>query len=193
MSSSLFPAFFRVFQHSDFGLHVHTTPTLGWNDDASAGGHGSFDTWAGSTTDADAMITDFVTILADFYPSTVVFDSYIIYTMDSPTADPEPRTGNTLAVPGTVSGGGWSKAVQATMVWRTVAFGLLKVVLLDCASGNAYDKIATLPGSGPIFDLDALLVDNTKGFSGQDNAQPGTFIGQTKTLNEKLRREYRMT
>jgi len=193
MASSLSPAFVLINYHSEFAPHKQIIPTLNWFDETSSGGSGTFDSWTAGHIDADDMIKDLVNAMKGAMPDTVTFDNYVIFTQASETANPVPVAAGTLAIDGTLSTPGWYKAVQGTFSWRTTAFGLFKLVLLDFASGNTFDKANSVPGSGALFDMNAEVVSDMKGWSGRDNGQPHGFISATETLNEKLRRAYRMT
>jgi len=193
MPASLSPAFVLLNYHSEFAPHKQIVPTLNWFDETSSGGSGTFDSWTAGHIDADDMIKDLVNAMKDAYPTTITYDNYVIFTQADATANPVPVAAGTLAIDGTVVTPGWYKAVQGTFSWRTSAFGLSKLVLLDLASGDDFDKNNTVPGSGPLFNMNAEVTADAKGWSGQDNGQPMTFISVTKTLNEKLRRAYRMT
>ena len=60
-------------------------------------------------------------------------------------------------------------------------------------SEASFDKLSSVPGSGKVFEIDAVVTLVTNAWSGRDNAKPNTFVSETKTLNKKLRRAYRMT
>lgn len=193
MPSSLSPAFVRINYHSAYGLHTQTIPTLDWAPTFAIGGKGNFGTWDTIGYDADAMIQELITAEADIMPAGVEFDNYIIYTQATPTADPQPRASGTLAIPGAVASPGWNKAVQVTISMRTSNFGIFKLVLLDAATGDDFAKeTVTVPMSAlqAIFDI---LIDTARGWSGQDNGRPETFISQTKDLNDRLRKTYRLS
>jgi hypothetical protein len=80
-----------------------------------------------------------------------------------------------------------------TVNFRTSLFGKAKLVLLDFSALDDWSKVRTLPGSGALFDLVGEFTASTNGWQGQDNGQPTTFVSVTRTLNEKLRRSYRLT
>ena len=191
MPASPAPAFFRINYHSAFGPHTAQVPTLAWEADPSFPIAGKFVTWDGGTVDADVMINDYVTALLPFYPSTVVFDNYIIFSQPTPSDDPLPVASNVFtALVGTATGAGWTKAVQLTMSVRSTNFGIAKYVFLDAASGDLFDPIRSPDAS--MTALLAIVSDTTRAFSAQDNGRPVTFIGLTKDLNDKLRKAYRM-
>lgn len=190
--NSLFPAFVKIDYHSPWGTHVMTIPTKGWNDDVSAGGKGTFDTWGGSPADADDMVKDLVNLLKPFYQPDHFFDLYTIYTMASETAKPNPVASNSLGIEGTEASSNWSKAVQTTFTIRTDSFGIMRIVLLDAPNPASFDRIASFDASPEALALVTELGSLTKGWSGRDNAKPGTLVQIAYTLNEKLRREYHM-
>jgi len=185
MPNSLAPAFFELEYHSAYGPHTQRVPTLDWNEDDT------FDTWVSGSISSATMISGFVDLLLPFYPDTVVFDRYTVFTKEDATAPDVPRQAGVFTGKiGTADDAGWTKAVQLTMSLRSTSFGLVKYEFLDGASGDNYDPIQV-----PDSDMTALLAyvsDNDNGFSAQDNGKPLTFLQLTKTLNEKLRKAYRM-
>jgi len=189
---SLAPAFVVVEYHSAFGPHQATYPTLGWDDAIVAGGHGVFKDHLGVDRDSDDMIKDLVNKLKAFFSADVLFDNYIIY--NQPDADdiPQPVTGNSLAIAGTNVAPGWEKATQNTWSFRTEFFNLSKLVLLDSATADNFDRITNITGITAAEDLVTEWTSTANGWAGRDGGRPTTFIQIAVTLNEKLRRGYRM-
>lgn len=192
MAASLFPSCVRINYHSAYAPHSQLIPTLQWNDVVSTGGAGTFDTHASGSIDADTMINDLADILSGILPDTASFDSYIIYNVDSETEQLIPQVSKPMVIPGLDATPGWDKATQVTMNWRTLDISIFKIVLLDAATNNSFDKTLALPGSGVLFDTNALVTDMDNGWAGRDNTRPASFISQTVTLNDALRKRYRM-
>jgi len=192
VANSLFPAFIRIFEHSANASHVRTVPTLLWTPPTPGNDFGTFDTWNAGSIQAEDQVTDLVTQLKEFVPSTYHFDSAIIYTMADETADPLPRISIDLGVAGTGDPG--VPACQGTYTWRTSEFGLLKVVILDGTPTTDFlpFTVEGAPGGQP-RDLGDLLRDDDHGFAGRDGGQVTSFLRATFTLNESLRREYHFT
>jgi len=184
MPASPAPAYVRINYHSAYGQHTMQVPTLAWSSN-------QFTTWAsGSVTDSK-MIDDLVALLLPFYPSTVTFDNWIVFSQPTPTDAPVPVNASTFTgMDGTAGSPGWTKAVQLTMSVRSTNFGVAKYVFLDGASGNNFDPIRVADSA--MLAVLAEVADTSNGWSAQDNGRPDTFIGLTKTMNEKLRKAYRM-
>jgi hypothetical protein len=122
-----------------------------------------------------------------------VFDYWEIWNYPDPDSLPQPVATLALDIAGTATPLGWSEAVEQTFVIRTTDFGIFKYVLLDAQTNNFFGKVA-VSDFAPEYDalMDELTsVDN--GWSGRDNARPAIVKGATITLNEKLRRSYRLT
>lgn len=189
MVNSLSPAFVQIQYHSAYAPHVMTLPTLEWTPDAD---YGLFATWGAGTIAADDMIESLILKMVPFFPSTVVFDSWTIYTMADVEAQAIPRAFKTNNEPGTNATPGQTKAVQATWTFKTSEGGISKVVMLDMGNNNSFERVtqATVGGDGQAF-IDEWTAD-TNGWSGRDNAQPVFFLQVAYTLNEKLRREYHL-
>jgi hypothetical protein len=189
MANSKAPAFVKVNYHSIFGVHVGIVPTLAWNAGAD---QGEFATHNGSVCDANDMITALFTILAGILPDTASYDNYVIYDQPDPDDLPVPVATGALAIAGLDSSPGWHQATQVTMTFRTTNFGVFKLVTLDAATNDSFAKTTVVPGSGVLFNALAEVSNEDLGWAGQDNGRPNNLISQTVTLNEKLRRAYRL-
>lgn len=189
MANSKAPAFFKCNYHSIYGAHVAVVPTLSWN---AGAGSGEFATHAGGVVDAETMIVDLYTALAGLAPVDTTFDNYVIFDQPDPDDLPVPVASGDLSIVGIETTPGWNKATQATMTFRTTNFGVFKIVTLDCATNNLFDKTTVVGGAGVLFDVFTVVSDPANGFAGQDNGRPNNLISQTVTLNEKLRRAYRL-
>ena len=186
---SLSPAFFRLFYHTLYAPHVATIPTLAYAPPGVGIPEGLFDSWDGNTVAGDVMVQAYVTALLPFVPATTVFDEAIIYQQDTPTSLPEPVHQIALGDIGTGVAG--TPAAQVTNTFRTTAFKIFKVVLLDINPSVLWQPIRDITTSAATEDLLAVISDETYGFSGQTFGRPTTFIQASFTLNEKLRRQYR--
>lgn len=194
MPSDIGPSFIRIDSTSEFGPHSNFIPTLLWSDDPSTNDHGVFQTWNSGSIDAVDMIMDLMDVLTPFYDSTTTFNNWTIYSKADPDANAIPVQSDAFtSVVGTTAFTGWRQAVQRTATWRTTGFNLFKIVMLDVPNSNQFQKISTKGSSGVYFNLDAVVTDGDHGFSGRDNNQPASFVSATHTLNEKLRRAYRVT
>ncbi len=184
--NSLFPAFVQLFYHSDFGVHVQTLPTKAYDE-----GTDKFDVWSGSPVDAQTMLDDLVDTFLPLYPATVSYDTYRIFQMASPTAVPQlAKIGVFTAKDGSDGTPGWTQAVQGTLSALGLTGTKARIVLLDSSSGNDFSPIFTRSGQ-----LDTIMDEwgaDGKGWSTRGGDQITTFLEYSKTLNEKLRREYRM-
>lgn len=191
MANSLYPAFVRLFWHSAQAPHVKTIPTLGWTEAGGTNGKGVFTTWNSSVVDAQDMIEELVGSLADFNTASSVYDSFIIYTMSAPDAIPQPRAQGLLGVAGT-SVGDAQPASQGTYTWRTTNFGIFKLEFLDAPVNDNFAKITVEGTSGQPHEVSLILRDSDNGWAGRDGGQVTAFLQASFTLNEKLRKSYRL-
>lgn len=187
---SLFPSYVQIEYQSAFGLHLMTRPTKQWQE--SAGPAGEFETWVSGTIDADDMINALCDVLAVVAPSTTTFTQYVIYNFPDEESDPQPVASNTLGVVGLEATPGWTKAVEQTFTFRTEAFHIAKLILLDANTDNNFDRVPFSSFSSAYQDIFFELANTTNAWSGRDNARITQAIQASATLNEKLRREYRM-
>lgn len=188
-SNSLYPAFVRIHYHSPFGLHTMTLPTLAYST-AAPGEVGNFATWDEDSIVAPVMVNNLVAVLLDEYePTDITFDSFDIFTMDSPSADPQWQYGEALGDIGTgVDLDGWRQATQATFTFRTSLGGISRLVLLDKPTNNAFGRY-TVPSAPETAIIDEFTAV-TNGWAGRDGGRPLVFKNVTVKTNDRLRREY---
>jgi hypothetical protein len=191
--NSLSPAFVRINYISQWGPHSMTIPSVPYTPPTIGAVTGLFVLrGAAVPTDAADAVTDFVNLIKPFFEATTTFLDYIIFTQADPDAAALPRFSDTLGIAGTGGSTTWDKAVQFTWTWRTDEFGLYKLVFLDCVSNNAFDKITNLTGLAAEEAVSDYVTADVTWIAGRDGGRPNTFLQIAKTLNEKLRRSYRM-
>lgn len=192
-NNTLYPSFVRINYTSSYGVHSMTIPSVGANPNIGVGSGWVFDLrGANIDVDVDAAVNDFVDLLRPFFKSHVKFTDYTLFTVPNPGDPGQPRLSRGLTQVGTNAAQGWDKATQLTFTWRTEQFGLFKLVLLDYNTGNTFDKTVDLGSSGSGFDLNAYVTDDASWLSGRDGERPLTFLQAAATLNEKLRRSYKL-
>jgi hypothetical protein len=191
MANSLFPAFVRMFYHTAFGQHVQTVPTLAWNPGLGTNGAGGYFNWDDDPVDAVDMVTALATELADFQPSTGIYDSAVIYTMFDEFSTPVPQAAFDLALAGTAVTAD-VPASQTTITVRTSAFGIAKLEWFDATPSTDFLPLRALPGSGQPLDLFNVWTDTAWAWAGRDGFRPATFMQVSYTLSEALRKQYRL-
>lgn len=191
MANARGPWYVRLNYVSAYAPHSATIQTREWTPTASVGGHGQFLNWNDLGTDADAMVNGLANTMCLFLPTTVTFQTWQVFNQPEDPGPSFPRDGNVFTgVIGIDATSSWSKAVEFTINTRTTGFGAQKIVLLDMASRNDFNPAVT-----PSTDMNTLLTelfDMGNGWAGRDNLRPAVFVSATKTLNEKLRKSYRM-
>lgn len=188
--NSLSPAFIRINYQSLYGLHSMTIPTVKLGLDAGTYKFVREDlSYVGV---AQTLAAAWITAIKAFYPTTTTFIDWLGFSMSSPTAQPIPVTGGAFGVAGTSSVSAYmeSKATQRTFTWRTDSFGIFKIVLLDLVVAS-YEKV-TLPADALVASLHAIVANVDPWMRGRDGGKPVVFLQASTTLNEKLRRSYRM-
>jgi hypothetical protein len=189
MAYALSPAYVQFYYHSPFGQHVQTVPTTSYSPSS-----GEFTTHAGGGIAAIDMVTNLMLVMKKFYGAGVIYDNCRIFTKFDALTDPVFRGVITFvssnegdfATPGT------TQAVQGTFSYLGVGGTKGRLTFLDCASGDSFVPQFATGGSGILFNLMAEISDLDNGWSTRGNERPETFLQYSKTLNEKLRREYRM-
>jgi hypothetical protein len=189
--NSLSPAFIVVKYLTAFAPHVMTVPMRVWSPDTGA--FGSFLDWNSVQEDAETMLDGLVTHLVPFFPTSVTFTEWEIWTKADAAAPSILRTAKLLADQvGTDATPGWNKATEAIWVFKTLDNGIFKLDMLDYASHDNFNP--TLIGDVVTAESNLLLfiTDTDNAFSGRDDARPYIFIKITSNINQALRKQYRM-
>lgn len=191
--NSLSPAFVRIDYTSIHGPHSMTLPSVPVIAAVGGGAPYTFDL-RGAAIDVPVKgaVEDFVAIIAEFFETTTTFVAWTLYTQADADATPLPVQADNLGIDGTAATTTWDKAVQVTFTWRTDAFGIFKLVFLDAVSNNNFDKATNFDIDTATEALHDYVTADVTWLAGRDGGRPNTFLQRAKTLNEKLRRSYRM-
>ena len=191
--NSLSPAFVKINYTSAYGSHVMTVPSVPIDLVAAGGDPVSFDLRGGAlNVGVGGAVEDFVNLLAPLFPTSTTFVDFTAFRQPDPDDPPTPIFSAALNIAGTEAAGGWSKAVQGTLTFRADDFTLFKIVLLDCASGDSFDKIVVVTPGGDLEALRDYVVDPVTWIASRGGGRPDVFLQWSFTLNEKLRRAYGM-
>jgi len=192
--NSLYPACAVVSYHSLYGAHKMTLPTTAWNAGIGTNGYGGFLGNDGSTpNDALDVLTELLTLLAEFMPATSSFDAATIYTFAEPGANAEPHAIVPLGIDGTGVAVTQTKAVQQTWNCRSTSFGQFRLVLLDGFSSSDWAKLYPTDFGADDLAIIGSLTDSVNPWVARDTSPIGQAISKTFTLNDKLRRAYGMS
>lgn len=187
--NSLYPAFAEINYVSAFGAHKMRVPTVPYVSESGA----LYDLRGGaSSVSTETAISDFVTKVKAFFLNTTTFVDYTLYHMSASTAVPQPVKSGSLNVAGTLSPDGKAnKAVQMTTTFRTETFGLFKLVFLDVPVAN-FERVVSIGDWAEMTALVDYVTADVSFLAGRDGGRPATFLQVSKTLNERLRKSYRM-
>lgn len=190
MAGSLFPAFVQIAYTSPVGPHLMTVPVNEIQNPTAAPAAFEVDDWLSGVASLATMVDDLLEAIAVGFPTGTTFQNWAAFTLATPTSTPVFRGAAATAVAATPAGTGWFKAVQGTMTVRAEDGSTFKITLMDVGSGDDFDKIVT-PDTYITSILD-VVTDTGNGFRSRLGARPDTFLQYAITLNEKLRRAYRM-
>lgn len=188
MAYDIAPSFVRFEYTSSAGIHTMFIPTRAWEPGTGAG---TFLNWTNTQTDAQTMISNMANALKALMHGTSTITRATIFTK-AVGQPPEPRASVTLNAAGTETSTSWRLAVQATMTIRDESFKLFKIVLLDIPAGDNFNKATTFVGLPAWESVFNEVTDANMAWSSRFGARPATLVSITKTLNEKLRRAYRL-
>jgi hypothetical protein len=189
-TDGLMDSYAKIWYHSAQGVHSHTIPTRPLNT-TGLGDPGDYENWNGGTSPADAMVEGLMDKLAEVVPSTTVYDKYTLYKWNPTTEIFNPVYEAAYPVTGSAVGlTGQAAAVQVTVSFRTLGFGILKLVLLDRPNNNTWGNQYTMPAD--YTEVVAEITNPDLAWSGRDNFRPFNFTNVTISLNKRLRRKYGM-
>jgi hypothetical protein len=137
-------------------------------------------------------VEDFVNVIKALFHNTTTFDSYTVFSQPTPEDTPVPVWSDTLAITGSQDPNPLSKAMQQTLSFRATDFTIFKLVCLDAYPTVGLGRVTNLalnPTYGPVIDY---IVDDVTWIASRGGGRPNTFLQLATTLNEKLRRSYRM-
>lgn len=194
MQNSLSPAFVRINYVTVYGPHVMTIPSVAINPDVAQAPSGYEFVLRGLAlpVEVDEAVNDFVAILLNFYPPSATFVDYTLFSQPTPEDLPVPVWSGTLGL----SGNGfvtsiWDKATESTWSFRADDFTLMKLCLLDSRIGS-FDKQVVIAGGSAEADLRDYVTADVTWLASRGGGRPANFLQISKTLNEKLRRSYKM-
>lgn len=190
---SLDPAFVKISYTTQYAPHVHMLPTLNWLPTSITGTMGSYVAWNTVPIDAEAMIDDMINLLAAIADPSGSYNLAEIYTKADPDAPARLQAAKVYTVLGTSVGGGVRKAVQGTLNLKTQGGQAAKVTFLDYPHGaGQFDKVTPLGFNADFIALITALASTGNAWAGRDKTRINTALSVTATLNEALRKQYRM-
>ena len=192
MENSLSPAFVKIAYTSDYAPHEMTIPSVPLI--AAVGEAPPYFDLRGAEIDvsADTAINDFVTLLSHLFLPTTHFDGYTIYSQPGVGDVPAPVWSAGLTQVGDSGSSAPAKAMQQTMTFRATDFTLYKLVLLDAPTALGLDRVPSLAASPAYTAVKNYVIAAATWIASRGGGRPQTFLQMSSTLNEKLRRSYKM-
>lgn len=190
MANDLRPGFWLVNYHSVFGPHKMIIPTSvpsysGIGDDPTYLCHDS------SVVPFSSLVPDLVNALKVRLKSNGAIDTVTAYDYHAGLAAPAPINVQRPATAGTDTTTGWDEGVVRTYVFRTAAFGLFKILLMDTPTDNEFGIYTTLATADST--LVSYFESLTHPIVGRDGARPAFFKNLIVKINDRLRREYHLS
>jgi len=188
--NSLSPASVVIDYHSPYGPHKMTIPTRAWNPVPITGDLGSYEPWFGASVDAEVMIMELVTALAELLKTNAAFDNITVFTQATPTSPNIPRVSKGITVAGTATVG-VEAAISQTWNFKTNGNGNMKIVLLDCPLLNGwFDRVLPVDFEPEQTAVATAIMLNTNAWAGRDDEDITVIRSITWDLNDKLQKMY---
>lgn len=192
MPNAIAPGYIQIEYTSAYAPHIMTLPVNTITPNLGAPLSSQIEAWDTSLVDWTTMVDALVAEFQPRFPNTVTFDRATLWNQPLSTDLPFFVGSYSVSLVGTLAVPGWAKATQETISARDTAGYVAKLVFLDVGTTNTFDKQVTLVAAG-ITDLWDVWTSETWGWSSRAGNRPATFIQTSRTLNESLRRAYRMT
>lgn len=188
------PAYVVIDYVSEYAPHKHIIPTLAWSATNITGTMGSYTAHDSTPVDAEDMIDALVALLAPIAHTSTTYTQASVYTKPTPDDPAILERAKAYTTAGSSAASGVRKAVQATFNMKTVGAQPFKVVFLDYPHGTGqFDKQYPSSFSADAIALADALANPSNAWAGRDKTRVATFLTVTNTLNEALRKQYRMT
>jgi len=192
MANTLYPAYVRLDYTTVFGQHSMNIPVNEVTPGATFGDN-TVESWEAGAINLSTMINGLIDLLKPFYTEDDSFDLKTLFTLATPASDPVWRNQVSLvASVGTGTDIGWQKAVQTTVSIRSTEGGVFRVQMMDSGSFDEWNKLTNLSTIPAVEDIVEYVSDPENGFRARDGGRPAAFIEMSKTLNEQLRKSYKM-
>lgn len=191
MAESPNPAFVEISYHSVYAPHKMRIGLTGINNIGASADTLTATAWDASTPLILDMVVNLVAEMTPRYPASSAFDSCSIFSQPLATDLPLFVGAFDVSSIGTAATPGWFAATQESINMRDSLGFMAKLSLMDFASGDDFGKYlnAFTIGVDGIF---AELSSSANAWMSQAGNQISSFISRTATLNEKLRRSYRL-
>lgn len=191
MVNSIAPAYVQIEYHSLYAPHVMKIPIRGIENPTAPPLSLSAEAWDTTSVVIDTMVDNLVTELVPRFPATASFDRWTVWSQPTPEDEPLFVGGASINSVGTAAVPGWSKATQETVSMRDTGGNLVKVTLMDFASGDDFEAYTSAAAIG-VDGIIGEFFSSSNAWMSRANLQPSSFVRRTATLNEALRRAYRM-
>lgn len=208
--NSMLPTFLAVNYTSAWGSHRHQIPVARVNlsADPVLFPFGQFMSEEGPPLGAGAgevgsLIAGYVDVLCRWMTVDSTFTDWELWQVPDPVAwldgtnrNQVPDVVKASALAGKVGLGNVSvpyKATQLTVTYRTTGRGVLRIQLMD-ARITDWNRNAAKDSAGNFASqaLTTWVLGANNILRGRNNGKPSAFMQQSATLNEALRRAYRM-
>jgi len=191
--NSLFPCSATLDYQTAYSIHKMTLPLNEWS--PVSGGHpaGTNTDWTAAQVDTDTWMQGFADLAKVFLDPDSAFLSYTIYTYADADAPPRPQVTKAFTT-AVGTGDPPIPASQATWNFKTTGFGTFKLVMLDTKVSAAFGPLTVLgsPADDDEIALIDYILDDNSILRGRDQNRISIWKKNTYTLNEKLRKSYRL-
>lgn len=187
------PVFAKVEYSSIYAPHVAIIPLRDeWVDTGTS--LGSITPWdGGSDITVISMFEDYMNAWAELLNDTSSFNGITIYTQPDPDVPAQPQASVAVSVPGLLTDAPGDLATQVTLSFRDTEFFLARLTMLDIPVGSDFTKKTPFTVVADIQAVINVFISEDNAFASRHGFRPSQFIAQTTTVNDSLRRAYRLT
>lgn len=194
MENSLAPSYVRINYTSAYGPHSMTIPAVPLEATAGPDPEYLFDLrGAAISVPVHQAIVDFVNVIKSEHVTTTTFVDYVLFHQPDELLPANPVASAALGIQGLDLVGGVDKATQRTFTWRATDFTLFKLAMLDVRMIGQFERQTNFIGEPGKQAISNYVTNPVTWVASRGGGRPNTFLQFSETLNEKLRRSYRMT
>lgn len=186
------PAFIVIDSHSAFAPHKSQFCIADFFPPSSGHLLGTATAHDGTIVDLINCVDQLLGVISVVYLPSTIFDLATVYTQALAVGPAFPQASYVPTQVGVSASDGPHKATETTFVFRTSAFNIAKMVMLDTPVPGNFDQIPVGSWGAPQNAILAEFGALNNPWTGLDGNRPAQGVRITYNMNQKLRKEYRM-
>jgi hypothetical protein len=185
------PTEIKLYYHTPYSSHLQNLKLREWTNGSDMG---TVLRWSDDApVSVKTMLDALIALEKVLFSADSAFDIAFLYTFASPDQPGVLRRVYAPAVVGVTAVSGWNEAVQLNLNGKDTEGNPVRLSLLDVDVGNDFSKRYLADIDAAVTDIWAAFALDTNGWQSQAGHKPDALVSQTANINERLRRQYRLT